>query len=113
MVFLKRVTIHHKPKRRIVKEMSLYGKPAHGNAMTPNVIPIAAKKEMTQGVHPYVKIPKRMLTNERLLALLSLPIKLNCALENVSMMVLISAMTTLTNIFKTTSHTEYEFAIKA
>jgi hypothetical protein len=34
------------------KEISLYGKPAKGKTATEKDIPIAAKKEITQGVHP-------------------------------------------------------------
>jgi hypothetical protein len=34
------------------KESNLYGKPAKGNTATEKEIPIAARKEITHGVHP-------------------------------------------------------------
>jgi hypothetical protein len=78
--------------------MSLYGNPAHGKAMTPKLIPIAAKNEMTHGVHPYVRMPNKTLTNDKIAGLALFSYELNWALENVNISVAKTAITTFTKI---------------
>ena len=41
-----------KPMIMSINDMSLYGNPASGRAMTENAIPILAKNAITQVVHP-------------------------------------------------------------
>jgi hypothetical protein len=59
------------------REINLYGKPASGNAITEKAMPKDAKNEITQGVHPYVNMPKNTEAKVKLDPFDSIPEKSN------------------------------------